>query len=68
MRQSKQILQPIIDLATGSDGGVAFVRLQVSLDNWLEGEDGSSDHQAVDIIQKFSRLCEYFLKASIIEK
>lgn len=51
MKTIKEILDPILDLATGVDGGNAFIKLQTFLTSVIE------DHGTeVDTIQAFIRV------------
>ena len=60
----KKILDPIMDLFSGADGGSAFVRLRhVFLpDIFVSAEEGSSDAEdMIFTINRFSRLCKMML-------
>lgn len=51
-------LAPILDLASGADGGIGFVRLQ----QYLKSDDCLIEVE--DLLVKFSKLCDYFLEDS----
>lgn len=51
MKTAKEILDPILDLSTGADGGVAYVKLHNLLTSVIE-EHGTE----VDTIQAFIRV------------
>ena len=65
--EAKELLSPILDVFGGSDGGVAFSRLQhgflpAALD---AAPTNQSTAELVKMVRQFSRLCDLALKGKI---
>lgn len=59
--QASRTLQPILDLATGADGGLAFLDLR----SWLAARykhPGLGQPEVINAIEDFSFLCSAFLE------
>ena len=59
--QSRELLQPILDVMGGADGGVAFSRLRHEFlpDMLAKAESGDALAQEfVLMVRRFSKLCE----------
>jgi hypothetical protein len=54
--EAKQILEPVMDLFTGADGGVGYLKLRTFL-----AETGDVEAVA-GFVGKFSKLCEIMLR------
>lgn len=61
----KEILDPMLDLFSGADGGVAFARLQHEvLPGLIQLAEANNPvaKQKLELIQQFSKLCKICLK------
>ena len=58
------LLDPILDLCGGADGGVAFARLKHSLlpEMWDLAETNAKAAEFQTMIRQFSRTCTHVLK------
>ena len=63
-QQSKELIDPILDLMTGADGGVAFARLHHSTLPYFIAQAEKGDPQAIEMIKcftKVSKLCRILI-------
>lgn len=64
-QQVDDLLQPILDLATGADGGPAFARLRFNFLPEMIARHEAGDKLATELVlhvSSFSRLCSILLK------
>jgi hypothetical protein len=64
-QQADDLLQPILDLATGADGGAAFTRLRFGFLPEIIARHEAGDKLATELVlhvSSFSRLCSILLK------
>ena len=62
--ESKAILQPILDVFSGSDGGASFTKLRHTLLPSILEENSAASMEVVAKIKAFSNLCSYLLNGS----
>lgn len=58
---AQELLQPILDLATGAEGGVGFVKLRHTyLPDWIRmAEEGDlAAQKAIEAVTIFSKICQ----------
>ena len=64
MKTKQEIIDPIMDVFSGSDGGIAFAKLyHAYLPQWLEEESTNPQAKMVlDDLRRLSKLCKLMMK------
>jgi hypothetical protein len=62
--EAKRLLDPILDVFGGTDGGAAFSKLRDEFlpDALSKAGDSNTTDQFLKMVSQFSRLCELMLK------
>jgi hypothetical protein len=60
-----ELLKPIVDVFSCTNGRSAFLRLRHRIDEWQKDEDGFEAHEIMSIIKKFSKLSQLALKGDL---
>lgn len=61
--ESKVLLDPMLDLFSGADGGVAFAKLRHSfLPDMLSKRGDENVDEFLTMVERFSRLCTLMLE------
>lgn len=62
---SKELIQPILDVMSGADGGIAFAKLRFSLLPHIVARADVNDQKGIEALKAFeivSNLCKSLLK------
>jgi hypothetical protein len=62
-QKTRELIQPMLDLFGGADGGVGFVRMRAFINDIIEKTDKSAlESHFLSDLERMSRLCEGMMK------